>query len=77
MISSKKAFTLVEVLVVLAIVSLMVGLLAPKGQKFLDSMYNIMAKYEKNNEKTKAEFNAFLQDKNDKNSTIFKIEEMQ
>jgi len=69
----KKAFTLVETLVVMAIISMMVGLLAPKGEKFLNNIKKILSKHEKTNKLQKIKLDEFLQDKNSPENPLFKI----
>lgn len=71
MTSSNKAFTLVETLVVIAIVSMIIGLMAPKGEKFLTSIKKIIDTNAKVNKIKKKKLDAFFMDISDTNLSIF------
>jgi len=62
----KKSFTLIELLIVLAIVSLIIGLVAPKGAKLLDSINNKIEKKLKADKVNQAKYEAFLSEKENK-----------
>ena len=63
------AFTLIELLVVLTIITLVMGVVIPKGSKMLSSYQHSLDKMEDNHKLSKLRAEAFLE-ADDKNITI-------
>jgi len=57
----RAAFTIIELLVVLTIITLVMGLVVPKGSKMLKSYENSIKKIERDQQLSKAKAKAFLQ----------------
>jgi len=65
----KKAFTLVELLVVILILAFIISIVAPTGYKLYNNVLSYIQKKELQSEKKELEFNAFLmQIPNDENN---------
>ena len=68
----KKAFTLIELLIVLLILSLVIGLVAPKGIKIYNSFINKLNKKEAKTKIVKIQFECFIKDETNKTLNINK-----
>lgn len=61
----RKAFTLIELLIVIAILSLLMALVAPKGYKLYNSFQNYLKIKKEKDKKNQLRYNAFIsQEKN-------------
>lgn len=68
----KTAFTLIELLIVLLILSLVIGLVAPKGIKIYNSFINKLNKKEEKVKIIKVQFECFIKDETNKTLNINK-----
>jgi len=68
----KKAFTLIELLIVLLIISLMLGLVAPKGFKLLKSINYKIDKKKQSDKLKQSMYDSFLAEKPNKKLGINK-----
>lgn len=68
----KKSFTLIELLIVLLILSLIIGIIAPKGVKIYNSFVNKLNMKNKKEKVIKECFNCFIKDENNKTLKINK-----